>query len=274
MNRNENARGGISADTLKLIAMITMAVDHVGAVLFPRMLMLRAIGRLAFPIYMWLLVEGFAHTSSRKKYMGRMAIFALLSELPFDLALSGRLTWRWQNIYFSLLWALLLLMALEKVLDAGSSLHEADGGTGGGFGQFVGKHRLAAGLLVLTGFMIPARLLHFDYGCTGPVLAAMFYLYFRTGSPGLLAGFLLFSFSNLCTPLIDGFQKGWERLIASPAIWDNAWQTVCLECVGVFAILFIGRYNGVRKWKRGKLLFYLFYPLHLLLLYAVRLAIG
>ncbi len=271
---NENARGGISADALKLLAMLTMVVDHVGAVLFPRMLILRAVGRLAFPIYMWLLVEGFAHTSSRKRYMGRMAAFALLSEVPFDLALSGRLTFRWQNIYFTLLWALLLLAVLEKVLDAGTSLWEADSPAKTGFWQLIGRHRKAAGAFVLAGFMVLARLLHFDYGCSGPVLAAVFYLHFRTGSPPLLAGFLLFSLSNLCTPLLDGFYMGWERLAASPVIWANAWQTVWLECLGAFAVIFIGRYNGVRRWKRGRLLFYLFYPLHLLILYGVRIAVA
>ena len=81
---------GISADALKWIALLTMLCDHAGAVLFAQYPVMRLIGRTAFPLFVWLLVEGFFHTSSRKKYLGRMAFFALVSELPFDLALYGR----------------------------------------------------------------------------------------------------------------------------------------------------------------------------------------
>lgn len=267
----ENVRDGISADALKLLAMLTMVIDHVGAVLFPRMLILRLIGRLAFPIYVWLLVEGFAHTSSRKRYMGRMAAFALLSEAPFDLALSGRLTLQWQNVYFSLFWSLVLLTALEWVADGGDG---KGGGRFEGFRMYAGRHRVVSGALLLACFMILARLLRFDYGCTAPVLTALFYLYFRTGRPELLLGFFVFSFSNFCTPLIDGLQKGGAWPTGNPGVWERAWRTVWIECFGAPAVFLIRRCNGVRRWKKGKLLFYFFYPLHLLILYAVRAAIG
>ena len=78
---------------LKLIAIITMLIDHIAAVLIPSdtmlWLVMRCIGRLAFPIFVFLLVEGFHHTRDVKKYLLRLGAFALISEVPFDLAFYG-----------------------------------------------------------------------------------------------------------------------------------------------------------------------------------------
>ncbi|HBW13263.1 MAG TPA: TraX protein [Proteiniclasticum sp.] len=87
---------------LKLIALITMIIDHTGAIFFSGQDLYRIIGRLAFPIYCFLLVEGFFHTKSREKYAARLFIFALISELPFDYAFFGGLNGSHQNIFFTL----------------------------------------------------------------------------------------------------------------------------------------------------------------------------
>ena len=116
---------GISADALKWIALLTMLCDHVGAVLLPQYPILRLIGRTAFPLFVWLLVEGFSHTSSRKKYLGRMAAFAILSELPFDLALYGRPDWQSQNVFVTLSIGLLMLIFLERAMDEWDRRREA-----------------------------------------------------------------------------------------------------------------------------------------------------
>ena len=76
----------LSTFTLKLIAIITMVIDHTGAIFFPDQMWLRAIGRIAFPIFVFLLVEGLFNTSNIKKYLTRLGIFALISEIPFDMA--------------------------------------------------------------------------------------------------------------------------------------------------------------------------------------------
>ena len=100
---------------LKWIAIFSMAVDHTGALLFPEAMWMRGIGRLAFPIFAFLLTEGFFHTADLYRYLARLGVFALLSEIPYDLALSG--TW-WnpqrQNVFFTLFISLLLLLALER----------------------------------------------------------------------------------------------------------------------------------------------------------------
>lgn len=86
--------------------MISMAVDHTGAVLVPfgsLYLGMRIAGRLAFPIYCFLLTQGLIHTRSWKRYLVRLTLFGLLSEIPFDWAISGRLFHpQMQNVYFTL----------------------------------------------------------------------------------------------------------------------------------------------------------------------------
>ncbi|MBR1523666.1 MAG: TraX protein, partial [Lachnospiraceae bacterium] len=74
----------MTGTALKLIAVISMLIDHTGDVLFPGTMWLRYIGRLAFPIYCFLLVEGFFHTKDLRRYMFRLLLFGLISEIPFD----------------------------------------------------------------------------------------------------------------------------------------------------------------------------------------------
>lgn len=127
---------GITGSTLKIIAIALMFIDHVGAVVVeqgilkmpavtsdPRLWeqirgmdqILRAIGRPAFPIFCFLLVEGFLHTRSQGKYTLRLFLFALVSEIPFDLAIYGRLWYpEKQNVFFTLLIGLLVMIACAR----------------------------------------------------------------------------------------------------------------------------------------------------------------
>ena len=89
---------------LKLLAVVTMLIDHMGFTLFPHAVWMRAVGRLAFPIFCFLIAEGCAHTHDKKRYAGRLLLFAVLSELPFNLMCSGQwISWNYQNVLWTLL---------------------------------------------------------------------------------------------------------------------------------------------------------------------------
>lgn len=126
---------GLSGSTLKLIACFTMLIDHTGAAVVWQLLSLpsiravpaeydrivtvynimRQIGRLAFPIFCFLIVEGFFHTRNVRKYMMRLLVFALISEFPFDFAL--KTSWLYpqkQNVYFTLLIGLFVIYAMDR----------------------------------------------------------------------------------------------------------------------------------------------------------------
>ena len=107
---------GINTFTLKMIAIVAMLLDHIGAVLLPQYIILRMIGRIAYPIFAYTLAEGFVHTHDVKKYMIRMGILALLSEVPFDLAFFGKpLEFGHQNVFFTLFLGLIMLYLTVKM---------------------------------------------------------------------------------------------------------------------------------------------------------------
>lgn len=151
----------LSGTSLKIIAMGSMLVDHAAAVLLPyrhpAYMPMRVIGRLAFPIYCFLLVEGFLHTRDPYRYAGRLAIFALISELPFDWALFGSV-WnpQYQNVFFTLCLGMLSMIFYEKYMRKGNTL-------------------LCGLALFLPA--LAAYLLKTDYGAEGVVLILLFYLF-------------------------------------------------------------------------------------------------
>jgi hypothetical protein len=211
---------------LKLIAIITMLIDHTGAVLVPSNTMLnlimRCIGRLSFPIFVFLLVEGFHHTKDVKKYLLRMGAFALISEIPFDLAFYGKvLEFNHQNIFFTLFLGL-LCMYLMSIVEKKFSRN------------FLVMNLLNALLTLMIGII--AFIMKTDYDYRGIILIVAFYL-FRESK--LLRGFSLL--------FVSGYLLGYINILATASIIP------------------ITLYNG-QKGKSIKYAFYIFYPAHLLIL--------
>ena len=102
---------------LKLIAVCTMFIDHMGHTLFPTVLWLRCIGRLAFPIFCFLIAEGCVYTRDRRKYALRLLAFALLSEVPFDLMVGGTVWYPYsQNVLWTLLAGALICWCIDWAL--------------------------------------------------------------------------------------------------------------------------------------------------------------
>ena len=159
-------RAGLNSFALKLIASASMLVDHTGAMLFPDVMWLRFIGRLAFPIYAFMLCEGFLHTRNVKRYAVRLGIFAAISEVPYNLLHSYRIfDLDAQNVFLTLLIGLITLFAISKL----------DGGAEATPGQrrALNKRQLAA---MLCG-MAAAQLLRTDYGAFGVAVIMIFFLF-------------------------------------------------------------------------------------------------
>lgn len=163
----------IDRSVLKWIAVLTMVIDHVGAILFPDQIWMRVIGRVAFPIYAYCLAEGFRYTSDYRRYLGRLALFAILSEIPFDLAFYGvPFSFAHQNVLFTLTLGLILLWVLERCRE---------------------QLLLCAGAFAVLCFL--AQALHMDYGAGGLLMVFAFYLAQQGTSPWI--GWGIFVFINL-----------------------------------------------------------------------------
>lgn len=191
-----------SGTALKRIACLCMLLDHIGAVcLYQGVLavwpgieagtralrasdpafaawywayyILRTIGRLAFPLYCFLLAEGFRHTKNVARYAGRLLLFAFCSEIPFDLAFRGRLfSTAGQNVYFTLFFGLCALW-LIKQLD--------------GTHWYNPFFQMGA----LCVFVLLAQKLSTDYGAKGVLLIVVFHAFRSLPFWQLLCGYLL-----------------------------------------------------------------------------------
>ncbi len=159
-------RKGLSASTLKIIAIVSMLIDHFAIAVYWQMeqhtydtyKLLRDIGRMAFPIYCFLLVEGFFLTKNIKKYIGRCLLFAMVSEIPFNMAIYGKIWYpQSQNVYFTLAIGLITLYFLTKV---------RDGDMWSGVKQ----------LLCIGVGALAAELLEVDYHSFGVIAIVIFYL--------------------------------------------------------------------------------------------------
>ena len=184
----------MNTHVLKWIAVVSMVVDHFAAIFLARTsvlwLVMRCIGRFAFPIYVFLLVEGFNHTRSVRKYLFRMGLFAIISEIPFDLAFQGKLLeFQDQNVFFTLFLGLLCIYILREI-------------------ELRFSMEIPAMLLweaaIIAVFCIIAYFLKADYGYAGILLIAAFYLFRNnkvlcTASLLSISGFLLGYINVLAT---------------------------------------------------------------------------
>lgn len=225
---------------LHLLAMGLMLCDHICLALMPDRLWMTCVGRLAFPIFAFLVAEGFVRTHSRARYARRLLIFAIVSEVPFDLLAAGRPVYPFhQNV----LWTFLIALGCMQLLEWA----ESDPRPAARFVLGVGA--VLGGFLAGTAFMV-------DYFGPGVWTVLVFY-FFRGDDWRQRLGQLL------CLLLLNG--------------WLLAGQTVLLgglalpiQAFAVLALPFIWLYRG-RQGPHGRAvrwLFYGFYPAHLLVLAA------
>ena len=217
---------------LKLIAICTMLIDHMGYTLFPGVMWLRCIGRVAFPIFCFLIAEGCVYTHDRKKYAARLLVFALLSEIPYNLMNSGMI---WdpydQNVLWTLLTGALVCWLIDWALKKCTPL------------SFV----LTGAAMVAAYWLLEA--FRTDYGGWGMLLVAAFYGVHRAPS-GAVVKMIAQAFGLAFFSL--GVMGGYLSI--------ELWSLVSLTPIWL--------YNGQRGFshKAVQYGFYAFYPVHILIL--------
>ena len=274
----------LSGAVLKNLAYLTMFIDHFFAAPFEgylwqcynagrdlSVLLLvqqagRSIGRVAFVLFAFLLAEGFAYTHNRRNYILRLGALAVLSEVPFDLLfMAAPLEFEHQNIFFTLMTGMLVLAAWEwGQKRIGELRRDAEALPGAKAGARVCLFRLAqVGALVIG--CVAAYFLRCDYAHMGVLLIFTFYL--LRGKP--VAARVL---PVACVLYFGNFSVSWfDNLL----LWDHYYSAGELlrftlgEMWGLAAFVPIALYNGTKGKQLPKSFYYAFYPLHLLLLYAL-----
>lgn len=257
----------ITAATLKWIAVITMIIDHFGASILETWIyrsphpyvpwmekldwVCRAIGRMAFPIFIFLMIEGLYHTRNQWRYLARLVLLAIISEVPFDCAFWLNryqfekhifVEFGYQNVFFTLSLGLLMCILLEKVrprthyfaLDREIAERDKTTVTDDTPGRILVKS--LACIAIMAACAYANELLRADYGATG------------------IIGFMCMYWANV-----------WRRV---------NWRTFLLgvaglallngfEAVAVVDLIFIARYQGTKGKSINKWFFYFVYPVHL-----------
>ena len=225
-------RKGMAQEQLKLIACITMLADHIGAVFIPGSF-LRIIGRISFPIYCYLLTEGVCHTGNRSRYGRRLLLGLILSEIPFDLLFYGKWYWGKQSVMLTLFVGYLFCVMASHIPSI--------------------AHRM----LLLIPFAYVGEQLHVDYGGWGIVMIGMFFL-------------------TKDLPRSRFQQTLWLMAISwmiSKATVTIGVLVLPIQLFAVLAMIPITLYDG-RKITNNTWIqrfFYWFYPLHLAMLYVMKL---
>lgn len=213
-----------------------MVIDHIGLAFFPNALIFRAIGRLAFPLFAWLIANGAYHTNNINKYLKRLFIFALISQIPYTLFLrSLGISEFALNIFFTLFVGLLLIAVYKSTKN---------------------KIYIALSMLVL---LTLSQLLQLDYQIVGVLSIFYFYIFFNHFPKMLISQAIFFIGLN---SLIY-----YSQALETQGIPD----LLLVQPVTLLSLIFIKQYNGQKGISSLKYFFYWFYPVHLLIIYLLKL---
>lgn len=236
-NQTPKLRTNLDTDFLKLIAIVSMLIDHVGDAFFPQYPVFRWMGRLAFPIFCYCMTVGLLYTHDIKRYFGRLAVFALISQPFYALkadpsAFLENLT-NW-NIFFTLFLSLLFMWGVTQ--------------------------RSRRGVLVAVVTLLVLGFWNFDYGYTGVMLMLVFYLCRNRPVLGAALYCLIY------LPALWGSPQDPLSLIVGGHAVD--WTIFSLLAV---PLIFCRTHTGI---KINKWFFYAFYPAHLAVIILVEFLIA
>ena len=301
-------KSGIPGSTLKIIAIITMLIDHTAASLIELHLpinspaspwfwcdiVMRLIGRMGFPLFVFLLVEGSHYTQNKLRYLRNMVIFALISEVPFDLALVSGSFWDFshQNVFFTLLFGLCFIFLADYVKEK-EEINKIF--------KIIGKIGFVFAFLVFcqafyqSEFGFSFSLFGKTYGIIGSLIAgftgALLYFLFsmrwdEKKKIWLGNAYLFLGIFMGIADLLNTDYSGWGVLVIAIMYFlhgANNKKEAAMGCLGLtimqsieitsfFILIPVSKYNGERGLKL-KYFFYLFYPVHLTIIYLIGLLI-
>lgn len=230
----------LSASTLKLIAMVLMLLDHMWGSGVVNWGWMTVVGRLAFPIFAFQVAEGYAHTKNFKRYLLRMFLFALISEVPFDLMVCG--TWPdpfRQNVMFTFCISLLVIRLIDRARQKSRVLGVVAALAGALLGYLAGTFTFV------------------DYYGYGVLMVLVFWLS-REVSWGWLAQLIVMICVN-CV-MMGGLE--YEIVLLGRSFF------LAEQGAAVLALLPIWLYNGRQgiQSRAFRYIGYAFYPAHMLLL--------
>ncbi len=242
---------GLSGTALKLIAAATMTADHVGYMLFPKLRILRIIGRIAMPIFAYLIAEGMRHTRSPMKYFLRLLFFGAACQTVYAVVTRDF----YMNILITFSLSAVIMIPIRLMRDA----EEKNGPD---------VHRravyLSASAAAVAGVFLICRFVTVDYGFWGVILPVSAFIFTEKKKNLLL--FSLFLILMSADFYVSGLMRGGAPL----------WVLINRESqpFSLFAVPLLALYNGKRgKWKL-KYFFYVFYPAHLGLIYLIGVLTG
>ena len=231
----------LNRNQIKYIAITAMLLDHMAAFLFtpekhPALIVLyiimRTIGRIAAPVMFYFLVEGYVHTSSRKNYALRLLSFAILSQIPYSLVRFGKASAGDLNVIFTLLISFLMLAVTDMI-----------------------KSQVIKGMAVALFMLISV---FSDWGLLGPLMVWIFYMNKGNKIKQIRDYLMIICIQMICTVIF---------LICNTQNW---YEGICQ--LGIFLVIpLLQFYNGEpgRRTVVNKWLFYVFYPLHLILIWLI-----
>lgn len=230
---------------LHIIAMAFMLCDHAWATLFPNLEILTCIGRIAFPIFAFLTVEGYFHTGNIRKYLIRLLIMAFLAEIPFNLMYNGTLVYPFhQNVIWTHLIGLIGIMACERIKNIKKPIK-----------------RLFFTAVTVIASIILGTVCFVDFYGHGIMMIYVFYFFRGRKWWCYLGQFILMYWINM--ELVAGL--GRDVVIFGMSFF------IARQGYALLGLIPIWLYNG-KKGKGGKIFqwsCYLFYPVHMLLLYLI-----
>lgn len=235
----------MTGNQLKIIALIAMTIDHVGLILLPQVELLRIIGRLSFPIFAYMIAEGCFFTHDKRRYFGGMLVLGVLCQLAYFFAM-GSLA---QSIVTTLALGMLTVFGMQYAAEQTGAKRVL---------PLVGALALDVAACEVLPFVLWRTDYSIDYGLVGVLLPALVYL------------------PRVFCPDMDDAQR--RRVTLVPLAvglallsWSMRLGLGSIQWFSLASVVLLAFYNGKRGKWRMKYLFYIYYPVHLVVIWSISL---